>query len=286
MVLSLYWQILQAVFSPVLPLGLTVRLAEKAECRAFFLFGAEDKSLHFFRDLVVAGHHTLGPQQRSPPVVRRLRSVELVSSHCQDAGSGKKRCQPTACGARRLRGVGAVMAAVWSYDGAPRLGGSTASKCVSVWGDGGLAGWPQRRLLWCARQDLPCRGCCCQVGPTEGAAPGAVGGELCGTRARCLLASVAASAGIGSGVRRCVACDMVVLGSVCPTGGGVADAALWLLRSRRVAAPLEGFVWVVRSTMTTEVACFDPGSWPDVVLGDFLGESLGDGGTRGLRFPC
>jgi hypothetical protein len=56
--------------------------------------------------------------------------------------------------------------------------------------------------------------------------------------------------------------------------------------SRCVDAPLEGLVRDVRASVTTEVACFDPGSLPNVVLGVFLGESLGDSDARGCRLPC
>ena len=59
-VLSLYRQILRALNSPELPLGHAARLAKKAECRAIFLFGAEERSLHNMRDLVEAARHTLG----------------------------------------------------------------------------------------------------------------------------------------------------------------------------------------------------------------------------------
>ncbi|KAG0545693.1 hypothetical protein BDA96_02G384100 [Sorghum bicolor] len=59
-VLSLYRQILRALNSPELPLGHAARLAKKAECRAIFIFGAEEKSVHNIRDLVEAARHTLG----------------------------------------------------------------------------------------------------------------------------------------------------------------------------------------------------------------------------------
>ncbi|XP_039791031.1 uncharacterized protein LOC120656889 [Panicum virgatum] len=59
-VLSLYRQILRALNTPELPLGYAARLAKKAECRAIFLFGAEERSLHNIRDLLVAARHTLG----------------------------------------------------------------------------------------------------------------------------------------------------------------------------------------------------------------------------------
>lgn len=59
-VLSLYRQILRALNSPELPLGHAARLAKKAECRAIFIFGAEERSLHNIRDLLDAARHTLG----------------------------------------------------------------------------------------------------------------------------------------------------------------------------------------------------------------------------------
>uniref|UniRef100_A0A0E0DIL9 LYR motif containing domain-containing protein n=1 Tax=Oryza meridionalis TaxID=40149 RepID=A0A0E0DIL9_9ORYZ len=60
-VLSLYRRILRALNSPELPpLGHAARLAKKAECRAVFVFGAEERSLHNIRDLLDAARHTLG----------------------------------------------------------------------------------------------------------------------------------------------------------------------------------------------------------------------------------
>uniref|UniRef100_A0ACD6A555 Uncharacterized protein n=1 Tax=Avena sativa TaxID=4498 RepID=A0ACD6A555_AVESA len=59
-VLSIYRQILRSLNSPALPLGHVVRLAKKAECRAIFLFSAEERSLHNVRDLLDAARHTLG----------------------------------------------------------------------------------------------------------------------------------------------------------------------------------------------------------------------------------
>jgi hypothetical protein len=38
--------------------------------------------------------------------------------------------------------------------------------------------------------------------------------------------------------------------------------------------------------MTAEVSFFDMRSWPDIVLGDFLSESLGDDDACGRRLPC
>uniref|UniRef100_A0A453PBG8 LYR motif containing domain-containing protein n=4 Tax=Triticinae TaxID=1648030 RepID=A0A453PBG8_AEGTS len=59
-VLSMYRQILRALNSPALPLGHAARLAKKAECRAIFIFGAEERSLHNIQDLLDAARHTLG----------------------------------------------------------------------------------------------------------------------------------------------------------------------------------------------------------------------------------
>uniref|UniRef100_A0A0D9YWT9 LYR motif containing domain-containing protein n=1 Tax=Oryza glumipatula TaxID=40148 RepID=A0A0D9YWT9_9ORYZ len=59
-VLSLYRQILRALNSPALPLGHAARLAKKAECRAIFIFAAEERSIHNIRDLLDAARHTLG----------------------------------------------------------------------------------------------------------------------------------------------------------------------------------------------------------------------------------
>ncbi|GJM91448.1 hypothetical protein PR202_ga07815 [Eleusine coracana subsp. coracana] len=64
LVLSLYRQILRALNSPDLPLGHAARLAKKAECRAIFLFGAEERSIRNTRDLVDAARHTLGVLER------------------------------------------------------------------------------------------------------------------------------------------------------------------------------------------------------------------------------
>ncbi|KAI9122505.1 hypothetical protein K1719_006345 [Acacia pycnantha] len=45
-VLSLYRQILRSLNSPKLPLNLAARMAKKAEVRAIFLLGSEERSLH------------------------------------------------------------------------------------------------------------------------------------------------------------------------------------------------------------------------------------------------
>jgi hypothetical protein len=55
--------------------------------------------------------------------------------------------------------------------------------------------------------------------------------------------------------------------------------------NRCVIGPLDGSVWVGWAAAAVEV-CFVPGSWPDVVLGVFLGESLSDGDAPGRCFPC
>jgi hypothetical protein len=39
----------------------------------------------------------------------------------------------------------------------------------------------------------------------------------------------------------------------------VADGGVRLLRSRRVDAPLQGFMWGFRTMTMSEVACFDQG---------------------------
>jgi hypothetical protein len=63
-VLSLYRQILRALNSPELPLGHAARLARKAECRAIFLFGAEEGSIHNIRELIDAARHTFSILKR------------------------------------------------------------------------------------------------------------------------------------------------------------------------------------------------------------------------------
>lgn len=58
-VLSLYRQILRSLNSPILPLNLAARLQKKAEARAMFLLGAEERSLHNIEDLIDAAEYTL-----------------------------------------------------------------------------------------------------------------------------------------------------------------------------------------------------------------------------------
>ena len=57
--LSLYRQILRALNSPELQLGHAAWLANKAVCRAIFIFSAEEKLLHNILDLLDAARHTL-----------------------------------------------------------------------------------------------------------------------------------------------------------------------------------------------------------------------------------
>jgi len=62
---------------------------------------------------------------------------------------------------------------------------------------------------------------------------------------------------------RCVAVCCSRLGGarfLCAlTEGMVADGGVRLLRSRRVDAPLQGFMWGFRTMTMSEVACFDQG---------------------------
>nr|GMD71750.1 33 kDa chaperonin [Ipomoea batatas] len=58
-VLSLYRQILRSLNSPILPLNLAARLQKKAEARAMFLLGAEERSLHNIEDLIDAAEYTV-----------------------------------------------------------------------------------------------------------------------------------------------------------------------------------------------------------------------------------
>ncbi|CAI9757863.1 unnamed protein product [Fraxinus pennsylvanica] len=58
-VLSLYRQILRGLNSPDIPLNLAARLAKKAEVRAIFLLGSEERSLHNIEDLIDAAEYSL-----------------------------------------------------------------------------------------------------------------------------------------------------------------------------------------------------------------------------------
>ena len=58
-VLSLYHQILRNLNSPKLPLTFAARLAKKAEARAMFWVGSEERSLHNIADLIDAAEYSL-----------------------------------------------------------------------------------------------------------------------------------------------------------------------------------------------------------------------------------
>ncbi|OIT34164.1 PREDICTED: uncharacterized protein LOC109245038 [Nicotiana attenuata] len=58
-VLSLYRQILRSLNSPALPLNLAARLQKKAEVRAMFMLGSEERSLHNIQDLIDAAEYSL-----------------------------------------------------------------------------------------------------------------------------------------------------------------------------------------------------------------------------------
>ncbi|KAJ1389771.1 hypothetical protein SESBI_38027 [Sesbania bispinosa] len=58
-VLSLYRQILRSLNSPDLPLTFAARLAKKAEVRAMFWVGSEERSLHNIADLIDAAEYSL-----------------------------------------------------------------------------------------------------------------------------------------------------------------------------------------------------------------------------------
>lgn len=58
-VLSLYRQILRSLNSLDLPLTPAARLAKKAEVRAIFLFGCEERSLHNIADLIDAAEYSI-----------------------------------------------------------------------------------------------------------------------------------------------------------------------------------------------------------------------------------
>ncbi|CDP09310.1 unnamed protein product [Coffea canephora] len=58
-VLSLYRQILRSLNSPALPLNLAARLSKKAEVRAIFMLGSEERSIHNIEDLIDAAEYSL-----------------------------------------------------------------------------------------------------------------------------------------------------------------------------------------------------------------------------------
>ncbi|KAK9676100.1 hypothetical protein RND81_11G053900 [Saponaria officinalis] len=58
-VLSLYRQLLRSLNSPDLPLTFAARMAKKAEVRAIFMLGSEERSLHNIADLMDAAEYSL-----------------------------------------------------------------------------------------------------------------------------------------------------------------------------------------------------------------------------------
>lgn len=58
-VLSLYRQILRGLNSPNLALTFAARLAKKAEVRAIFMLGSEERSLHNIDDLIDTAEYSL-----------------------------------------------------------------------------------------------------------------------------------------------------------------------------------------------------------------------------------
>ncbi|CAL1391781.1 unnamed protein product [Linum trigynum] len=63
-VLSLYRQLLRSLNSPSLPLNLAARLAKKAEVRAIFLLGSEERSVHNIKDLTDTAEYALGMMKK------------------------------------------------------------------------------------------------------------------------------------------------------------------------------------------------------------------------------
>ncbi|XWS58739.1 hypothetical protein CRYUN_Cryun08bG0060100 [Craigia yunnanensis] len=58
-VVSLYRQILWSLNSPKLEVSLSARLAKRAEARAIFILGSEQRSLHNIEDLIDAAVYSL-----------------------------------------------------------------------------------------------------------------------------------------------------------------------------------------------------------------------------------
>ncbi|XP_030546471.1 uncharacterized protein LOC115752432 [Rhodamnia argentea] len=63
-VLSLYRQILRSLNSPKLPLTLAARLSKKAEAKATFMLGAEERSIHNIEDLIDVAEYSLSLLRR------------------------------------------------------------------------------------------------------------------------------------------------------------------------------------------------------------------------------
>ncbi|KAK8937762.1 hypothetical protein KSP40_PGU018528 [Platanthera guangdongensis] len=58
-VLSVYRQILRSLNSPDLPLTYAARLSRKAEVRAIFIFGSEERSIHNIAELIDTAEYSL-----------------------------------------------------------------------------------------------------------------------------------------------------------------------------------------------------------------------------------
>ncbi|XP_031275992.1 uncharacterized protein LOC116134457 [Pistacia vera] len=58
-VLSLYREILRSLNSPKLDLSLAARLSKKAEARAIFMLGSEERSIHNIEDLIDTAEYAL-----------------------------------------------------------------------------------------------------------------------------------------------------------------------------------------------------------------------------------
>jgi hypothetical protein len=144
-------------------------------------------------------------------------------------------------------------------------------------------------LLWAGRQ--PCDGEERRIWLLSGdvwgrhMGSGGPGGICGGAHASGSGASQRLLPGLVDG--RCSAwCCRCSAGTVGPAGGGGGPRCFaTVVATGASLGPLDGFVWIGWAAAAVEV-CFVPGSWPDVVLGVFLGESLSDGDAPGRRFPC
>ncbi|KAL9270917.1 hypothetical protein AKJ16_DCAP22642 [Drosera capensis] len=58
-ILSLYRQVLRSLNSPKLPMSWAARMAKKAEVRAMFMLGSEERSIHNIEDLIDAAEYSL-----------------------------------------------------------------------------------------------------------------------------------------------------------------------------------------------------------------------------------
>ncbi|KAG5047448.1 hypothetical protein JHK86_016854 [Glycine max] len=81
-VLSLYRQILRGLNSPELRLGFAARLAKKAEARAMFWVGSDERSLHNIADLIDAAEYSLSFLRKGqlPP----LQTQHMVFTGLED----------------------------------------------------------------------------------------------------------------------------------------------------------------------------------------------------------